>query len=185
MKDTIPTDRLPIVTLLLIAADVVVHPFVPNDGILVLLTTMLFLWIFGTNVEDAMSRPRFAVLCALGGGTATGTLLLTDPHAALEPVAAAGVTAAAMGAYIRHYPRARILSATVVPFAFTLVAVPAWAWVATWFLLQGIFAATALIGAAAFLAQAVAFAFGLLAIPAFAQRRKLQASPPSAMAALS
>jgi membrane associated rhomboid family serine protease len=90
-----------------------------------------------------------------------------------------------MGAYLRHYPRARILSATVVPFAFTLVAVPAWAWVATWFLLQGIFAATALIGAAAFLAQAVAFAFGLLAIPAFAQRRKLQASPPSAMAALS
>lgn len=185
MKDTIPTDRLPLVTLLLIAANVIVYPFVPHDGILVLLATVLFLWVFGTNVEDAMSRPRFAVLCTLGGGAAAGTLLLTDPHAAVEPVAAAGVTAAATGAYIRHYPRARIVSATVVPFAFTLLEVPAWAWVATWLVLQAIFAATALTdGAAAFLAQAAAFAFGVLAIHAFAQRRKLQAPPP-AMAALS
>ncbi len=186
MKDTIPTDRLPIVTLLLIAADVVACLFLPHGGILVLLATVLFLWIFGTNVEDAMSRPRFAVLCALGGAAAAGTLLLTDPRAAVAPVAAAGVTATATGAYIRHYPRARIMSATLVPFAVTLVAVPAWAWVATWFALQAIFAATALLdGVAAFLAQAVAFGLGLLAIRAFAQRRKQQVPPPPAMAALS
>lgn len=184
MKDTIPTDRLPIVTLLLIAADVAVCLLVRHDGILVLLATVLFLWIFGTNVEDAMSRPRFAVLCALGGAAAAGALRLTDPHAAVEPVAAAGVTAVTMGAYIRHYPRARIMSATLVPFAVTLIAVPAWAWVATWFVLQAIFAATGLAdGAAAFLAQAVAFACGLLAIRAFAQRRKPQ-EPPPAIAAL-
>jgi membrane associated rhomboid family serine protease len=185
LKDDIPTDRLPVVTLLLVAANVGACLLVPHGGVLVLLATMLFLWIFGANVEDAMSRPRFAALCALGGGAAAGALLLTDPDAAVEPVAAAGVTAAVVGAYLRHYPRARIMSVAPVPFAVTLVAVPAWAWVATWFALQAIFAATALSdGAAALLAQAVAFAAGLLAIRALAQRRKLQAPPPPAIAAL-
>lgn len=185
MKDNIPTDRLPIVTLLLIAAGLVVYFLQHDGGFLELLASALFLWIFGINVEDAMSRPRFVAFVALGGAAATGLLLLMDPDATVEPIAASGVAATAIGAYIRLYPRARIVSAAFVPFAVMLIEVPAWAFVGAWFVIQAVFAATG-VGtpgtddAAAFLAQAGAFAFGLLAIRAFAQRRKLQVPPTSA-----
>jgi membrane associated rhomboid family serine protease len=187
LKDNLPTDRLPIVTLLLLAASVLASFFMPDGGILRLLASMLFLWIFGTNVEDSMSRMRFVVFCALGGATATGLALLLDPDATLEPIAAAGAVAAVLGGYIRLYPRARIVSATIVPFAVTLIEVPAWGFVGAWFVIQAIVAVTlgAAAGASAFIAQAVGFAFGLLAIHGFAQRRKLQAPPPPAIAALS
>jgi membrane associated rhomboid family serine protease len=190
LKDNIPTDRLPIVTLLLIAANVLGSFFLQHGGILELLATVLFLWVFGISVEDAMSRLRFAAFAVLGSGAATGLLLLIDPGATVEPVAAASATAAVVGGYIRLYPRARVVSATLVPFTVTLIEVPAWGFVGAWFVIQATFAATALgapatDGAVAFVAQAVAFAFGLLAIRAFAQRRKPTPLPASAIAARS
>jgi membrane associated rhomboid family serine protease len=186
LKDNIPTDRLPIVTLLLVAASAIAIFLLPDGGTLQLIASALFLWIFGTNVEDSMSRPRYAAFCLLGGAAATGLALLLDRDATVEPIAAAGAAAAALGGYIRLYPRARVVSATIVPFAVSLVEVPAWGFVGAWFVIQAILAATlAAAGGGAFLAQAVGFAFGLLAIRAFAQRRKLQTPPPAAMAALS
>jgi len=186
LKDNIPTDRLPLVTLLLVAASAIAI-FLSDGGTLQLIASALFLWIFGTNVEDSMSRMRFAAFCLLGGSAATGLALLLDRDATVEPIAAAGAAAAVLGGYIRLYPHARIVSATIVPFAFTLIEVPAGGFVGAWFVIQAIFAATAgaADGAGAFLAQAAGFVFGLLAIRAFAQRRKLQAPPPPAMAALS
>jgi membrane associated rhomboid family serine protease len=185
-KDNIPTDRLPIVTLLLIAANVVAAFLLPHGGTLQLIASAICLWVFGTNVEDSMSRLRFIVLCALGGMAATGVALLLDRSATVEPIAASGATAAVIGSYIRLYPRARVLSATIVPFAVTLIEVPGWGYVGAWFVVQAIFAATlsATEGGSAFLAQAVGFAFGLLAIRAFAQRRK-PAPAPLSIAALS
>ena len=158
----------------------------PNGGALQLIASAAFLWIFGTNVEDSMSRVRFIAFCALGGMAATGLALALDRDATVEPIAAAGAASAVLGGYIRLYPRAKVVSATLVPFAVTLVEVPAWGFVGAWFVIQAILAATgATDGGSAFLAQAVGFALGLLAIRAFAQRRKLQAPPPPAMAALS
>jgi membrane associated rhomboid family serine protease len=187
LKDNIPTDRLPVVTLLLVAAGAIAIFLAPDGGTLQLIASAIFLWIFGTSVEDSMSRVRFPVFCVLGGAAATGVALLLDRDATVAPIAAAGAAAAVLGGYIRLYPRARVVSATLVPFAVTLIEVPAWGFVGAWFVIQAVLAAVAPAGpdgAGAFLAQAVSFAFGVLAIRAFAQRRKPAPSPP-AMAALS
>lgn len=187
IKDNIPTDRLPIVTLLLIAANVGVYCFaqdveIAHGGLAQLLVDALFLWIFGANVEDAMSRPRFLAFFLLGGAVAIGTLVLLDPG---SPVAAAGVSgaiAAVVGGYVLLYPRARFMGIMPVILSFTLIEVPAWALLAAWFVAQAIFAATSLGdaggGGVAFVAQLGGFAFGLVAIRLFAQRRKGLPSAP-------
>lgn len=182
VKDNIPTDRLPIVTLLLIAGGVVMHVTLRHDGGLPwLLANAYFLAIFGPSVEDSMSRPRFLAFCLLGAAAALAVRLALDPDATvLAPVAASGAVAAAVAGYALLYRRARVVSMLLVPFAFTLFEVPAWILLALWLPLQALLA-----GGAAFAAQCGGFAFGLLAIRAFAQRRKLQAPPPPAMAALS
>lgn len=181
VKDTIPTDRLPVVTLALIAAGVVagfaLHPHV---GSVYLAGELLVLWWFGVSVEDATSRPRFLVFCLLGGGCAIGLQAALDPGASAPATGAAGAVAGVVGGYLVLYPRARVVSIAFVPFAFTLVELPAWVLAGAWLLLQAAFAATSSgNGGVAYLAQAGGLAFGLLAIRAFAQRRK-RVPPPAA-----
>lgn len=236
VKDNIPTDRLPIVTLLLIAANVFVYFFLQHGGIghgpttasvvdygtvpaevtqqrpdagpisawLTLVTAMflhgglfhllgnmLFLWIFGTNVEDAMSRVRFLAFYVLGGLCAIGLQIAMSPGSTSPTIGASGAIAAVLGGYILLYPRARVVTIVFVILFFTLIELPAWVLLGVWFLEQAVFAATSVAhpaggdGGVAYFAHVGGFAFGLLAIRAFAQRRKLQAPPPPAMAALS
>lgn len=178
LKDDIPTDRLPLVTLLLIAAGAAAQLLLPAGSVLQLLVSALVLWICGTTVEDTMSRPRFLTLCLLAAGAAISLARALDADATATTVAATGAAATALGAYIRLYPRAHVMAVVPVPFASTLVALPMWALLGAWFALQAIFAATSLAGpladggAALLLAGAGAFVYGLLAIPLFAQRRK-------------
>jgi membrane associated rhomboid family serine protease len=222
LRDNIPTDRLPIVTVLLILANVVVYfglqhggiahaptqasvvdygviPFEvthPGDGVgpatwltpftsmflhgsvLHLAGNMLFLWIFGANVEDAMGRLRFPLFYVLGGLAAAALQIAIHPDATAPTIGASGAIAAVLGGYILLYPRARVVTVVILIFFFTLIELPAWAMLGVWFAEQAIFAATEVAnpaggggGGVAYFAHVGGFVFGLLAIRAFARRR--------------
>lgn len=242
LKDNIPTDRFPIVTILLIVANAVVYfafqhggilhgphqsevirygaipyefthygkecgafaqriicegmpgvhgtaPPQPNTwvtafssmfmhgGILHIAGNMLFLWIFGNNVEDSMGRVRFLAFYILGGLAALALQIGISPDAAVPTIGASGAIAAVLGGYILLYPRARVLTLVFIIVFFTVFELPALVMLGLWFLEQALFGVYDLTdptggGGVAYYAHIGGFVFGLLAIKAFAQRRK-------------
>jgi len=93
---------------------------------------MLFLWIFGDNVEDYLGHLRY-LLFYLGSGLAGGiTHIILNPHSTSTTIGASGAIAGVMGAYFILYPRARVL----VWFLVFLFYVPAWLMLGYWFLVQ-------------------------------------------------
>jgi membrane associated rhomboid family serine protease len=146
-----------------------------------ILGNMLFLWIFGNNVEDSMGRARFLVFYILGGLAATAvqtavTLWFGTPQDALVPnLGASGAISAVLGAYIVLLPRASVLT---IIFIF-LREIPAVWFLGIWFVFQLWLGGTALEhpeqgGGVAFFAHVGGFVFGLLTVHAFARRRPLQ-----------
>jgi membrane associated rhomboid family serine protease len=142
---------------------------------------MLFLWIFGNNVEDALGRARFLAFYFLGGFAATAlqtwvTLQFASPQEASIPnVGASGAVAGVLGAYFLLLPGARVLTIVV----FFLVEVPAVLFLGAWFVFQlweGSFQVShpEAGGGVAFFAHVGGFVFGLLAVHAFAVRRPLR-----------
>ena len=80
-----------------------------HGGWLHLAGNMLFLWIFGNNVEDRLGRVMFVAFYVLGGLAATGLQVAFDPNSAVPNVGASGAIAAILGSYLVMFPRARIL----------------------------------------------------------------------------
>ncbi len=97
---------------------------------------MLYLWIFGDNVEDAMGHGRFIVFYLLAGGAAALAHVMTQPASPVPLVGASGAIAGVLGAYLILYPRARILSLVVFGFFIRFVELPALLVLSLWFLLQ-------------------------------------------------
>ena len=85
---------------------------------------MLFLWVFGNNVEDRLGPVRYLALYLLGGVAATLGYVAVNVHAAVPLIGASGAIAAVMGAYLVLFPRGRILTA-IATAAFQVVYVPA------------------------------------------------------------
>jgi membrane associated rhomboid family serine protease len=139
---------------------------------------MLFLWIFGNNVEDSMGRVRFIVFYLLGGLAALAGQILVGPNAAVPTLGASGAIAAVLGGYLLLFPRARVITVIFIIFFFTIVELPAILILGFWFLQQILFGATDLTnptgggGGVAYFAHIGGFVFGLLLIRAFAQREK-------------
>jgi membrane associated rhomboid family serine protease len=137
---------------------------------------MLFLWIFGNNIEDAMSRWRFAAFYLLGGLVAVGAQVLADPNATAPTVGASGAIAAVLGAYALLYPRARVITVVFIIIFFTIIELPALLVLGFWILMQVLLGAGDLTspggtqGGVAYFAHIGGFAFGLLAIKLFADR---------------
>jgi membrane associated rhomboid family serine protease len=142
---------------------------------------MLFLWIFGNNVEDALGRMRFVCFYLLGGLAATAlqtavTLAYTGPAGESIPnVGASGAIAAVLGAYLVLLPTAKVL--TLVGFFF--VQVPAILFLAVWIGLQiwlggGGLTHPETSGGVAFFAHIGGFAFGLATVRAFQLRSPLR-----------
>jgi membrane associated rhomboid family serine protease len=148
-----------------------------HSGLLHLGGNMLFLWIFGNNVEDAMGKFKFIIFYLLGGLAALGLQILVDPGSTAPTLGASGAIAAVLGGYILLYPRARVLTAVFIILFFTLIEVPAMVVLAIWFLEQLLFGVWGLSdptgsgGGVAYFAHIGGFAFGLLAIRLFAHRR--------------
>jgi membrane associated rhomboid family serine protease len=144
---------------------------------------MLFLWIFGNNVEDSMGRIRFVAFYLLGGVAALALQVAVAPNSGVPTVGASGAIAAVLGGYILLYPRARVVTVIFIILFFTVLELPALVVLGLWFLEQAVFGATNLStptggggGGVAYFAHIGGFAFGLLAIKLFAKRVK--AVPP-------
>ena len=153
-----------------------------HGGILHLLGNMLFLWIFGATVEDAMRRPRFLCFYLLGGLAAAALQIGFQPGSTAPTVGASGAIAAVLGGYILLYPRARVVTLVLIVFFFTLIELPAWVMLGVWFAEQALFAAASLGspqggGGVAYFAHIGGFVFGLFAIRAFVRRRRALGPP--------
>jgi membrane associated rhomboid family serine protease len=139
---------------------------------------MLFLWIFGNNVEDSMGPIRFIIFYLFGGLAALAgqTLVATGAGEAVPLVGASGAIAAVLGGYIVLYPRARVLTVIFIILFFTIIEIPAIVVLGIWFLEQLLFGAMGLTdptggaGGVAYFAHVGGFAFGLLLIRLFATR---------------
>jgi membrane associated rhomboid family serine protease len=147
-----------------------------------LLGNMLFLWIFGNNVEDAFGPLRYLVFYLLGGlaATATQTFITlsfgTDTAALVPNVGASGAISAVLGAYILLLPHARVL--TLILFIIPRE-LPAWIFLGIWFFLQAWQGQFSLMhpeegGGVAFFAHIGGFVFGLLTVNVFLKRRPLR-----------
>ncbi len=145
---------------------------------------MLFLWIFGNNVEDALGPVKYLFFYLIGGVVALGLQVAVDPTSTAPTLGASGAIAAVLGAYILLYPRARVLTLVIIIFFFTVVEVPAWVMLGVWFALQAAYGALGLTtlagsgGGVAYFAHIGGFVFGLLVIRLLVRRRKPAAPPP-------
>jgi membrane associated rhomboid family serine protease len=146
-----------------------------HAGWLHLLGNMLFLFVFGNNVEERLGHLRFLLFYLAGGAVAAYGFALADPGSAVPLVGASGAVSAVLGAYLALWPRARVWSLVPVLF-FIPLRLPAWLVLGLWFVLQYVYAAGyATSGAAgvAYLAHVLGFAFGfLMGLPLRRPRRR-------------
>ncbi len=97
---------------------------------------MLFLWIFGNNVEDILGRSRYLVLYFASGAAAALVQAASAPHSTIPMIGASGAIAGVLGAYIITYPRANVHCFVWIVIFFSIVTVPAWMLLGLWFALQ-------------------------------------------------
>jgi len=157
-----------------------------------LIGNMLFLWIFGNNVEDAMGRIRFPLFYLFAGFAATAlqtfaTLAFgTGADAEIPNVGASGAIAGVLGAYLLLYPRARVLTFVILVFILAPIEVPAMIFLGVWFLFQlwqGGFDLLAPAGpgtgGVAFFAHIGGFVFGALTVYLFTAGRRRRTREPA------
>lgn len=107
-----------------------------HGGILHIAGNMLFLFIFGDNVEDVFGHGKF-MLFYLGTGVAASLIqAITDPGSSIPTIGASGAISGVLGAYIMLYPGARVLTAVGIYFFWRIVRIPAIFFLGFWFLLQ-------------------------------------------------
>jgi rhomboid family protein len=227
LRDNIPTEHFPVVTVLLIAANCFVYFFL-QDGLWQLPATggdwpvdqyaaipceftnrceaigppstivtaftsmfmhgsllhlggnMLFLWIFGNNVEDAMGPVKFLVFYLLAGLAADAAHILTDLDSAIATLGASGAVSGVLGGYLLLFPRARVVTLIFIIFFFTIIELPAILFLGFWILQQGVLAYFDLLqptegGGVAYFAHIGGFVFGLALIRVFASEKRHQA----------
>jgi membrane associated rhomboid family serine protease len=230
LKDNIPTDRFPVVTVAFIVANVVIYfllqnglwelpqggeggdwpvstyAFIPceltgegacrtapggpadwttvftamfmHGSLLHLGGNMLFLWIFGNNVEDSMGPVKFVVFYLLGGIAATVAQTLTDTSSEVANLGASGAVAAVLGGYLLLFPRARVITVIFIVFFFTILELPALLFLVIWFAQQALLGYFDLIqpagegGGVAYFAHIGGFVLGLATIKLFASERR-------------
>jgi membrane associated rhomboid family serine protease len=180
LKDSNPTERFPIVTVLFIALNIVVFLYevalgesrgeffvgafalVParlfhagteiagplpagitlitsmflHGGVFHLAGNMLYLWIFGNNVEDAMGRIRFIVFYLLCGMVAAVSHAMTNTRSLVPMIGASGAISGVLGAYLLLYPQARVLTLFILGFFVRMIEVPAMIVLGFWFVFQ-------------------------------------------------
>jgi membrane associated rhomboid family serine protease len=151
-----------------------------HGGLLHLLGNMLFLMVFGNNVEDRLGRFRYLVFYLACGYIATYGFALSAPSSTETLVGASGAIAGVLGAYLILFPGARVTS--LVPFLFFIpVWLPAWVVLGSWFVLQWLYfqgAATAQGAGVAYLAHVVGFAAGIVLVILLGGLRARRPPPP-------
>lgn len=152
-----------------------------HGGWLHLLGNMLFLWVFGNNIEDAMGHGRFVVFYLLCGVAAAAAQVLISRSSIVPMVGASGAISGVLGAYLLLYPRVRVHTLLFLGFYVTTVALPAYVMLGYWALLQlvgGLGSLTALErGGVAFFAHLGGFITGLILIRLFVSEDALRRRP--------
>jgi membrane associated rhomboid family serine protease len=139
---------------------------------------MLFLWIFGNNVEDAMGPVKFLGFYLVGGVAALALQVVIGPNSTAPTIGASGAIAAVLGGYIVLYPQARVLTLVLIIFFFTVIELPALVMIGIWFIEQAAFGAANLTnptgggGGVAYFAHVGGFVFGLLTVRLLGSARK-------------
>ena len=147
-----------------------------HAGLVHLAGNMLYLWIFGDNVEDVLGHFRYLLFYLLGGLAASLTHVVLYPLSGVPVVGASGAIAAALGAYLLLFPHRRVL--TIIPLGFFLpmARVPAVIVLGGWFLLQLLQGTLSLgmaeVSGVAVWAHVGGFAFGMLFGPLLKRRRR-------------
>ena len=144
-----------------------------------LLGNMLFLWVFGNNVEDRFGRLKFLLFYLAVGVLSTYAYALTRPDATEPLVGASGAISGVLGAYLLLFPRAKVISLVSFLFFFPL-RLPAWLVLGSYFLLQAFYAygvGMAGGGAVAYLVHVVGFALGVGVVLALGRRLRPPPAP--------
>jgi len=144
-----------------------------HGGWMHLIGNMLYLWIFGNNIEDSMGHGRFVVFYVLCGIAAALAQAIPNPGSTIPMIGASGAISGVLGAYLLLFPRARVLVAIPLGFFLHTVRLSA-VWVlGFWFVLQLINSALAPVdgGGVAWGAHIGGFVAGLALIPFFKHRR--------------
>lgn len=148
-----------------------------HAGLLHLAGNMLYLWIFGDNIEDALGHLPYLVFYLVGGVTATLTHVFTNPASTIPTVGASGAIAAVLGAYLVLYPRSRVLTFIPIGYFMTLKLVPASIVLGVWFVLQFFNGVLSLggpdVGGIAFWAHIGGFVTGVVLALIFGKRRQI------------
>jgi membrane associated rhomboid family serine protease len=159
------------------------HMFL-HGGWLHIIFNMLFLWIFGDNVEDRLGRPRFIFFYLLCGISAAYLQLYLAPDSIVPMIGASGAIAGVMGGYLVLFPRARVLTLVPIFFFLQLVELPAVLFLGFWFLMQFLSGTVTLLegagetGGVAFWAHIGGFAAGAILVKLFARPAAAKAGFP-------
>ena len=144
-----------------------------------LLGNMWFLWLFGNNIEDSMTRVRFVAFYLLCGLAAALLQTITDPASIVPMVGASGAISGVMGAYLVLYPRVRVFTLVPLGFFITSMALPAWVMLLYWAFIQFASGLTSISaegeGGVAFWAHVGGFVAGVVLVKLFEQRDHVRA----------
>jgi membrane associated rhomboid family serine protease len=146
-----------------------------------LLGNMWFLWLFGNNIEDSMTRPRFLAFYLLSGLAAAMAQIMANPMSEVPMVGASGAISGVMGAYLVLFPRVRVFTMVPLGFFFYQMALPAWVMLIYWMALQFFGGITSIVteegggGGVAFWAHVGGFVAGVVLIKVFERRDRLVA----------
>ena len=147
-----------------------------HGGLLHLGGNMLYLWIFGDNVEDRMGHARFLLFYLAGGIFAVYSHAISSPQSTIPMVGASGAIAAVLGAYMLMYPRAKVHTLIILGFYIQVIRLPALIVIGFWAIIQivsGLMAnSQAAQGGTAWFAHLGGFLFGLAIIGIFYIKRR-------------
>jgi membrane associated rhomboid family serine protease len=147
-----------------------------HGGWLHLLTNMLFLWVFGRNLEDSIGGTRFLAFYLLCGVLAAVVHVITNPYSRLPTVGASGAIAGVMGGFLVRFPRASIITLVPVFVFVTTMEIPAFLLLLYWLVLQFFSGLSTLSmsysgGGVAWFAHIGGFVAGLVVIRLFPERK--------------
>jgi membrane associated rhomboid family serine protease len=146
-----------------------------------LIGNMLFLWVFGNNIEDALGHVKFIIFYLLCGVAAAATQTFLSPHAVVPMVGASGAISGVLGAYLLLYPRVRVHTLVILPIYITTIALPAYVMLGYWAVLQLIGGLGSLSeierGGVAFFAHVGGFVAGIVLVRLFVSEDVLRRRP--------
>jgi len=147
-----------------------------HGGFMHIVGNMLYLWIFGNNVEDRMGRGRFLIFYLLTGSVASAAQVLANPNSPIPTIGASGAIAGVLGAYIVLFPHARVQTLIFLGYFARMAQLPALLVLGFWFVLQlfnGLLAfGMTQMGGVAWFAHVGGFVAGLLLVRLFVLGRR-------------